>query len=65
MNTEEILSLPSALPDGVDYYEYLIATYLASFAAVWPIPVLAEALAIEQSTGTWVQARRRRYAAST
>jgi len=54
MNTEEILSLPSALPDGVDYDEYLIATYLASFAAIWPIPVLAEALAIEQSTGTWV-----------
>ncbi len=54
MNTEEILSLPSALPDGVDYDEYVVATYLASFGAVWPIPVLAEALAIEQSTGTWV-----------
>lgn len=54
MNTEEILSLPSALPDGVDYDEYLIATYLASFSAILPIPLLAEALAIEQSTGTWV-----------
>jgi len=54
MNTEEILSLPSALPDGVDYDEYLVATYLAAFPAIWPIPVLAEALAIEQSTGTWI-----------
>ena len=54
MSTEEILSLPSALPDGVDYDEYLIATYLASFSAILPIPLLAEALAIEQSTGTWV-----------
>ena len=54
MNTKEILSLPSALPDGVDYNDYLIATYLAVFPAIWPIPVLAEALAIEQSTGTWV-----------
>jgi len=54
MNTEEILSLPSALPDGVDYDEYLVATYLAAFPAIWPIPVLAEAMAIEQSTGTWI-----------
>ncbi len=54
MNTEEILGLPMALPDGVDYDEYLIATYLASFAAEVPIPLLSMALAIEQSTGTWV-----------
>ena len=54
MNTEEILGLPLALPDGVDYDEYLIATYLASFPAETPIPLLSMALAIEQSTGTWV-----------
>jgi len=54
MNTEEILGLPMALPDGIDYDEYLIATYLASFAAEVPIPLLSMALAIEQSTGTWV-----------
>ena len=54
MNTEEILGLPLALPDGVDYDEYLIATYLASFAAEVPIPLLSMALAVEQSTGTWV-----------
>ena len=54
MNTEEILGLPLALPDGVDYDEYLIATYLASFPAEMPIPLLSMALAVEQSTGTWV-----------
>ena len=43
-----------ALPDGIDYDEYLIATYLASFAAEVPIPLLSMALAVEQSTGTWV-----------
>ena len=54
MNTDETLGLPLALPDGVDYDEYLIATYLASFAAEVPIPLLSMALAVEQSTGTWV-----------
>ncbi len=54
MNTEEILGLPMALPDGVDYDEYIIATYLASFPAEVPIPLLSVALAVEQSTGTWV-----------
>jgi len=54
MNTEEILGLPMALPDGIDYNEYIIATYLASFAAEVPIPLLSMALAVEQSTGTWV-----------
>ncbi len=43
-----------ALPDGVDYGEYIIATYLASFPAEVPIPLLSMALAVEQSTGTWV-----------
>ena len=50
----DIESLPLALPDGVDYDEYIIGTYLASFPASVPIPRLAPALAIEQSTGTWV-----------
>jgi len=54
MNTEEILGLPTALPDGIDYDEYIIATYLGSFAAEVPIPLLSMALAVEQSTGTWV-----------
>jgi len=54
MKNEEILGLPMALPDGVDYGEYIIATYLASFPAEVPIPLLSMALAVEQSTGTWV-----------
>ena len=54
MNGDEILGLPVALPDGVDYDEYVIVTYLASFPAQVPIAMLAPALAVEQSTGTWV-----------
>jgi 2,3-diketo-5-methylthiopentyl-1-phosphate enolase len=47
-------SMPIALPDGVDYSEYVIVTYIASFPRSVPVPQLAPALAIEQSTGTWV-----------
>lgn len=54
MRNERIQGLPEALPDGVDYDEYVIATYLACFAAEVPIPLLSMALAVEQSTGTWV-----------
>lgn len=50
----DIEALPIALPDGVDYHEVVIATYLASFPKHIDIPMLAPALAIEQSTGTWV-----------
>lgn len=52
------LSLPIALPDSVDYDEYLIATYLAVFPREIPVRKLAPALAIEQSTGTWVPVPR-------
>jgi hypothetical protein len=51
---EEILGLPVALPDGVDYDEYVIGTYLVSYPAALPIPLIAPMLAVEQSTGTWV-----------
>jgi len=57
------------LPDGVDYDEYVIATYLVSYPKSVPVPKLAPALAIEQSTGTWVPVPgetpevRRRYVA--
>jgi 2,3-diketo-5-methylthiopentyl-1-phosphate enolase len=50
----DIESLPIALPDGVDYDDYLIATYLVSYPKAISVPKLAPALAIEQSTGTWV-----------
>ena len=50
----DIESLPMALPDGVNYDDYLVATYLASYPKAIPVPKLAPGLAIEQSTGTWV-----------
>jgi 2,3-diketo-5-methylthiopentyl-1-phosphate enolase len=43
-----------ALPDGIDYDKYAITTYIASYPKSVPVPQLAPALAIEQSTGTWV-----------
>jgi len=54
METQEILGLPLALPDGVDYDDYVIGTYLVSYSATLPIPIVAPMLAVEQSTGTWV-----------
>jgi 2,3-diketo-5-methylthiopentyl-1-phosphate enolase len=54
MEMQEILGLPIALPDGVDYDDYVIGTYLVSYLAALPIPVIAPMLAVEQSTGTWV-----------
>lgn len=50
----DIESLPIALPDGINDEEYLIGTYLVSYPKAVPVPQLAPALAIEQSTGTWV-----------
>jgi len=54
MEMQEILGLPISLPDGVDYDDYVIGTYLVSYSAALPIPVIAPMLAVEQSTGTWV-----------
>jgi 2,3-diketo-5-methylthiopentyl-1-phosphate enolase len=54
MEMQEILGLPLALPDGVDYEDYVIGTYLVSYSAALPIPIIAPMLAVEQSTGTWV-----------
>lgn len=54
MKKIDIESLPMAIPEGVDYGKYAIATYLASYPKSVPVPQLAPALAIEQSTGTWV-----------
>jgi len=54
MEMREILGLPIALPDGVDYDDYVIGTYLVSYSAALPIPLIAPMLAVEQSTGTWV-----------
>ena len=54
MERIDIESLPLALPDGVDYDQVVIVSYLASYPKGFPVPTLAPALAIEQSTGTWV-----------
>jgi len=54
MDEMQILSQPVALPDGVDYDEYIVATYLVTYHKIIPVPRLALALAIEQSTGTWL-----------
>ena len=54
MKTDEMLSQPIALPDGVDYDDYIIGTYTITYPAIFPIPKLAPMLAVEQSTGTWV-----------
>src|SRR4030042_4631869 len=54
MEMQEILGLPIALPDGVDYGDYVIGTYLVSYPAALPVPIIAPFLAIEQSTGTWL-----------
>jgi len=54
MKEIDVLSLPLALPDGVDYEDYIVATYFCSFPKSVPVAKLAPALAVEQSTGTWV-----------
>jgi 2,3-diketo-5-methylthiopentyl-1-phosphate enolase len=54
MEMQEILGLPMALPDGVDHDDYVIGTYLVSYSAALPIPIIAPMLAVEQSTGTWL-----------
>jgi 2,3-diketo-5-methylthiopentyl-1-phosphate enolase len=54
MKMQEILGLPIALPDGVDCDDYIIGTYLVSYPAALPIPIIAPMLAVEQSTGTWL-----------
>ena len=54
MNTEDILGLPLALPDGIDYQDYIIGSYIIAAPAIIPLPKFAPMLAVEQSTGTWV-----------
>jgi len=54
VSTMDVESLAVALTVAVDYDEYVIGTYLASYPKAVPVPKLALALAIEQSTGTWV-----------
>jgi len=53
MNTDPS-ALPVALPEGIDPEQFVLATYLAQYPAKIDIHRLAPAMAIEQSTGTWV-----------
>ncbi len=54
MKSMDVQSLPMALPEGVSYDDYVIATYLVSYPKSVPVPMMAPALAVEQSTGTWI-----------
>ncbi|MGC1121376.1 MAG: RuBisCO large subunit C-terminal-like domain-containing protein [Candidatus Methanofastidiosia archaeon] len=51
MNIE---SLPEALPEGVDDEAYIIATYYVCANPRYNVYKIAPAIAVEQSTGTWV-----------
>ncbi|MBU6996157.1 MAG: ribulose 1,5-bisphosphate carboxylase [Theionarchaea archaeon] len=51
MNVE---SLPEALPEGVDDEAYVIATYFVCANPRYNVYKIAPAIAVEQSTGTWV-----------
>ena len=53
--TEDVESLPIALPEGIDDDKYIIATYYAAMPRNWPADKIAMAIAVEQSTGTWVR----------
>ncbi|MEM1659425.1 MAG: RuBisCO large subunit C-terminal-like domain-containing protein [Candidatus Jordarchaeales archaeon] len=49
----EYIDAPEALPEGFDPEEYVVATYYVSLPAGLDANVVAQAAAIEQSTGTW------------
>ncbi|MEM2145772.1 MAG: hypothetical protein QW279_10450, partial [Candidatus Jordarchaeaceae archaeon] len=49
----ELLATPEALPEGVDPEEYIIATYYTIQPSWLDGYTLAQAAALEQSTGTW------------
>jgi 2,3-diketo-5-methylthiopentyl-1-phosphate enolase len=54
MSAPDVGSLPIALPEAIDLESYILATYLAQMPAKIDVHKLAPALAVEQSTGTWV-----------
>jgi len=55
MSIEDIEAFPLALPEGIDEDKYVIATYYAAVPRDWPINKIAMAVAVEQSTGTWIR----------
>ncbi|MEM0116074.1 MAG: RuBisCO large subunit C-terminal-like domain-containing protein [Thermoplasmata archaeon] len=48
------LSDPESIPEGIEPENYVIGTYLLITKRNWKIRELSKALAIEQSTGTWL-----------
>lgn len=50
----DIESLPEALPEGIHEEEYITATYYVCASPRYNVYKIAPALAVEQSTGTWV-----------
>ena len=53
--SEDVESLPLALPEGIDEDKYIIATYYTAVPKDWDIDKIAMAVAVEQSTGTWTR----------
>ncbi len=53
MPTTDIESLPLALPEAIPADGYIIATYFAQYPKKLDMQMLAPAIAVEQSTGTW------------
>ncbi len=50
----DIESLPEALPEGIDDTHYVIVTYYVCAPPRYNVYKIAPAIAVEQSTGTWV-----------
>ncbi|MFX0096822.1 MAG: RuBisCO large subunit C-terminal-like domain-containing protein [Candidatus Hodarchaeota archaeon] len=55
MHEEDVESFPLALPEGIDDEKYVIAIYFASVPRNWDIERIAMAIAVEQTTGTWIR----------
>ncbi len=49
----DLMAEPWALPDGIDFEDYIIGTYIGMVDANINVDLIGPALAIEQSTGTW------------
>jgi 2,3-diketo-5-methylthiopentyl-1-phosphate enolase len=50
---QDLDALPIALPEGVNFDENIIATYIAQYPARIDMREMSQAMAVEQSTGTW------------
>ncbi|MGB9714180.1 MAG: RuBisCO large subunit C-terminal-like domain-containing protein [Candidatus Bathyarchaeales archaeon] len=55
MSEEDVEALPLALPESIEDDKYVLATYYAAVPRDWPIDKIAMAVAVEQSTGTWIR----------